>query len=135
MTPSPAAARSSRAASIRDESTSGPTLHVALNNQIVRNLLMSLSVNTTAGDADTLLTGRDDNGDGIFNDRPAGVGRNTLRASGQTNVNVFVAYQFAFGRTAHQASACSAAVAPRLFGPSIREPRGIVCRCSCSVRM
>ena len=46
----------------------------------------------------TLLTGRDDNGDGVFNDRPAGVGRNTVRASGQQTINLQVAYQFAFGR-------------------------------------
>ena len=50
--------------------------------------------------ADTLLTGRDDNGDGIFNDRPVGVGRNTLRGAAQTTVNMFLAYQFAFGQTA-----------------------------------
>src|SRR5204862_2875454 len=73
---------------------------IALNNQIVRNLLVSLNVNASTGEAYTLLTGRDDNGDGIFNDRPAGTGRNTLRATGQRNVNLFVAYQIAFGRQA-----------------------------------
>jgi hypothetical protein len=61
-----------------------------------------LNVNATTAPAYTLLTGRDDNGDGIFNDRPAGVGRNTLRASGQETVNMFVAYVFAFGHTAPQ---------------------------------
>jgi hypothetical protein len=75
-------------------------LNVNFNNQIIRNVLVSFNVNTSTGPAYTLLTGRDDNGDGVFNDRPAGVGRNTLRASGQTTVNVFLAYQFAFGRTA-----------------------------------
>ena len=49
-----------------------------------------------------MLSGRDDNGDGIFNDRPAGVGRNTLRASGQTTLNANFGYVFAFGRTAAQ---------------------------------
>ena len=62
-------------------------------------MLVSLNVNGSTAPAYTLLTGRDDNGDGVFNDRPAGVGRNTLRASGQTTVNLQVAYQFAFGRT------------------------------------
>jgi len=47
-----------------------------------------------------VLTGGDDNGDGIFNDRPVGVGRNTLRADGVMNLNVFLGYQFAFGRSA-----------------------------------
>ena len=75
-------------------------LNFTFNNQIVRNVLVSFNVNTSNGPAYTLLTGHDDNGDGIFNDRPIGVGRNTLRASGQTNVFMQVAYQFAFGRTA-----------------------------------
>jgi hypothetical protein len=75
-------------------------LNVSLNNQVVRNLLMSFNVNSQTAERYTLLTGRDDNGDGVFNDRPAGVGRNSLQASGQTTVNTFVAYQFTFGRTA-----------------------------------
>jgi hypothetical protein len=75
-------------------------LNVTLNNQVIRNVLMSLNVNTSTGPAYTLLTGRDDNGDGVFNDRPAGAGRNTLRAGGQTTVYASLAYQFAFGRTA-----------------------------------
>jgi len=74
--------------------------NISFNNQIVRNVLVGLNVNASSGDAYTLLTGRDDNGDGIFNDRPAGIGRNTLRATGQTNVNLFLAYQIAFGRQA-----------------------------------
>lgn len=74
-------------------------LNASLNNQIVRNVLVSFNVGTHTPEAYTLLTGRDDNEDGIFNDRPSGVGRNTLRASGQTTINMFVAYQFAFGKT------------------------------------
>jgi hypothetical protein len=77
-------------------------VNVSLNNQIIRNLMVSFNVNSQTADRYTVLTGRDDNGDGVFNDRPSGVGRNTLYASGQTTVNVFVAYQFAFGRTAPQ---------------------------------
>jgi len=74
--------------------------NIQFNNQIVRNVLVGLGVNASSGDAYTLLTGGDDNRDGIFNDRPSGVGRNTLRATGQTNVNLFLAYQLAFGRQA-----------------------------------
>jgi len=74
--------------------------NVTFNNQIIRNVLVSLNVNGSTGPAYTLLTGRDDNGDGVFNDRPAGIGRNTLRASGQQTVNLYAAYQFAFGRMA-----------------------------------
>jgi hypothetical protein len=75
-------------------------LNLTLNNQIVRNLLLGLNLNTFTAPPYTMLSGRDDNGDGIFNDRPAGVGRNTLRASGQTTVNANIGYVFAFGHTA-----------------------------------
>jgi len=74
--------------------------NITFNNQIIRNVMVGLNVNATTGDAYTELTGRDDNGDGIFNDRPAGVGRNTLRATGQVNVNLFLGYVIAFGRQA-----------------------------------
>jgi len=74
--------------------------NITLNNQIIRNVLVSLNFTGSTGGAYTLLTGRDDNGDGVFNDRPAGIGRNTLRASGQQAINLYAAYQFAFGRMA-----------------------------------
>ena len=74
--------------------------NINFNNQIIRNLLVSLNVNASNGPAYTMLTGRDDNSDGIFNDRPVGVERNTLRAAGQATVNMGMAYQFAFGKTA-----------------------------------
>jgi hypothetical protein len=75
-------------------------LNLSFNNQIVRNLIVSVSVNAQSAAAYSMVTGRDDNGDGIFNDRPAGVDRNTLRARGQANLNLLLGYQFAFGRTA-----------------------------------
>ena len=75
-------------------------VNIQFNNQIVRNVLVGWNLNLTSGDAYTLLTGRDDNGDGVFNDRPTGTGRNTLRATGQTSVGLFLAYQIAFGRQA-----------------------------------
>jgi hypothetical protein len=75
-------------------------MNVTFNNQIVRNLIVSLNVNAQSGSPYTVLTGRDDNGDGIFNDRPAGIGRNTVRAATQANINMQVGYQFAFGHSA-----------------------------------
>jgi Carboxypeptidase regulatory-like domain len=75
-------------------------LNITFNNQIIRNVLVNFNVNASNGPAYTLLTGRDDNGDGVFNDRPLGIGRDTLRASGQTTLNTYMAYQFAFGRRA-----------------------------------
>jgi Carboxypeptidase regulatory-like domain/TonB dependent receptor len=75
-------------------------LNLAINNQIVRNVMLAVNINTSTAPPYTLLTGRDDNGDGIFNDRPQGIGRNTLRADGQTTVNVFAGYLFSFGHIA-----------------------------------
>jgi hypothetical protein len=75
-------------------------LNLTFNNQIVRNLLVNFNLYTATAPAYTLLTGQDTNGDGVFNDRPTGVGRNTLRADGETRIFMQVAYQFAFGKIA-----------------------------------
>ncbi len=70
-----------------------------VNNQILRNVVVSLGVNASSAPPYTLVTGQDNNGDGIFNDRPAGVGRNTLRATGQVTLNMFAGYNIAFGHS------------------------------------
>ena len=66
--------------------------------QALRNLTTSLLLNMSSGTPYTLLTGFDDNGDLIFNDRPVGVARNTERAAGQLSLNANVNYSFTFGR-------------------------------------
>jgi len=66
--------------------------------QVVRNLTTSVLANATSGSPYTLLTGFDDNGDLIFNDRPAGVPRNTERTQGQLSLNGNINYSFTFGR-------------------------------------
>jgi hypothetical protein len=73
-------------------------LNFSYNNQIIRNLQVSTNVNGVGGAAYGIRTGRDENGDLIFNDRPAGVGRNTLRTTAQWTLNTYVAYTFVFGR-------------------------------------
>jgi hypothetical protein len=45
----------------------------------------------------TIITGRDDNGDGVSNDRPAGVGRNTARGAWRWDLNARVSRGFSFG--------------------------------------
>ena len=45
----------------------------------------------------TIITGVDSNGDGVTNDRPPGVGRNSARAAGSWNLNVRLAKTFSFG--------------------------------------
>lgn len=45
----------------------------------------------------TMTTGRDDNRDGVSNDRPAGVGRNTARGAGRFEMNLRFSRGFGFG--------------------------------------
>jgi hypothetical protein len=73
-------------------------VNVSFNNQVVRNVLLAVNVTASSAPPYTLLSGLDVNGDGIFNARPAGVGRGTLRASGQVTVNTMFGYVFTFGR-------------------------------------
>ena len=49
----------------------------------LRNLSATLSWNVQSGTPYTMRTGFDDNGDLLFNDRPSGVARNTLRGQAQ----------------------------------------------------
>jgi len=67
------------------------------NNQIIKNLGVSLSFNMSSGTPYTIRTGLDNNGDLIYNDRPDAIGRNTLRADGRFNMNMFVNYNWSFG--------------------------------------
>jgi hypothetical protein len=46
----------------------------------------------------TVTTGADDNGDTIFTDRPAGVGRNSARGDEYVDLNLRLGYSFGFGK-------------------------------------
>ena len=50
-----------------------------------------------SGSPYTITTGRDDNGDGVSNDRPAGVGRNTERGAWRWDLHARVSRGFGFG--------------------------------------
>ena len=58
---------------------------------------MQVNVNGNLGTAYGIQTGFDDNGDLIFNDRPAGVRRNTLLTDPTWMLNMFIGYAFTFG--------------------------------------
>ena len=59
---------------------------------MLRNLSAFLYWNLQSGNVYTERTGLDDNGDLIFNDRPAGLDRNTLRGTPQGGLNGQLAY-------------------------------------------
>jgi hypothetical protein len=72
--------------------------NVSVNNQIIKNVMMGININAATAPPYTIRTGRDNNGDLIFNDRPDGVGRNSARGSNFFVVNMMLGYGFSFGR-------------------------------------
>jgi Carboxypeptidase regulatory-like domain/TonB dependent receptor-like, beta-barrel len=64
----------------------------------LRNLNANININMASAPPYTVRTGTDDNHDLVLNDRPAGVGRNTLRASSQWTINGFFNYGWTFGK-------------------------------------
>jgi hypothetical protein len=64
---------------------------------MLRNFSWQIDGSGSTGTPYTIQTGTDENGDLIFNDRPAGVGRNTARATAQWNLNLYMGYSFTFG--------------------------------------
>jgi hypothetical protein len=57
------------------------------------------NINTNASSAApyTITTGRDDNSDGVSNDRPSGVGRNSARAAARWELSTRIAKAIGFG--------------------------------------
>ena len=71
---------------------------VSFGTSAIRGLSASMSLSATSRRPLTIRTGFDDNGDLIFNDRPAGVGRNSVRVPGQWGSSASFGYAFSFGR-------------------------------------
>ena len=65
--------------------------------QAFRDLAMQVNINGHLGTAYGIRTGVDDNGDLIFNDRPAGIARNTLLTDPTWTLSMFAGYSFTFG--------------------------------------
>jgi hypothetical protein len=68
--------------------------------ELVRNVQLGLNVRTESAAPYNITTGRDDNGDGVFNDRPAGVGRNTARGDGMFRFDMRLSWRVGAGRPA-----------------------------------
>jgi hypothetical protein len=69
----------------------------AFLTQAYRDLGIQINVNGHLGTAYGRQTGTDENGDLIFNDRPAGIARNTLLTDPTWTLNMFMGYSFTFG--------------------------------------
>jgi hypothetical protein len=71
--------------------------NVSFNTGVIRSLGARLGISATSAPPLTIRTGFDDNADLIFNDRPAGVGRNTARTIGRWQADASFYYSFALG--------------------------------------
>jgi len=70
---------------------------ISFGTAAVRGLTASMNLGRTSGRPLNIRTGFDDNGDLIFNDRPEGVGRNSVRVPGQWQSSANFGYAFSFG--------------------------------------
>src|SRR5262249_4661669 len=75
----------------------------SLNTAPTPALSISLNVRAQSGTPYNLTTGVDSNGDGVFNDRPAGVSRNSLLTDGQWDLGARINYSIGFGKPANAA--------------------------------
>jgi len=80
---------------------SGVPRHIVsavLNTNLTRSIRFGVSTAARSGAPYTITTGRDDNGDTVFNDRPDGVGRNTVTGAANWDVAARLTYSFGFGQ-------------------------------------
>jgi hypothetical protein len=66
----------------------------------MRRTTVQWTLNEQSGTLYTETSGFDTNGDGVFNDRPVGVARNTLRGDGQWTISGVVSYAIPLRRRA-----------------------------------
>ncbi len=99
----------------------GPALNVPwhrfmslVNTPLVGRFRLGTSIRVQSALPYNITTGRDDNGDTISNDRPAGVTRNSARGRAQVDINARLSYAIGFGTRAASATQ----------GPQIRVVRG-----------
>jgi len=67
------------------------------NTALMKNIRLGVSATARTGSPYNITTGRDDNGDTVFNDRPAGVSRNSGMTGSMWDVAARVSYAFGFG--------------------------------------
>jgi hypothetical protein len=72
-------------------------LAASVTSQAINHVTATLSLAANTGTPYTITSGLDANGDGIFNDRPAGIGRNSVRGSGQYALSANLSYALGLG--------------------------------------
>jgi hypothetical protein len=66
--------------------------------QPIRNMTMGVNLRALSGAPYDITTGRDENADGVFNDRPAGASRNSARGAAQVDLGGRLSYAWGFGK-------------------------------------
>ncbi|HVG72494.1 MAG TPA: TonB-dependent receptor [Vicinamibacterales bacterium] len=105
---------------IEDDWGPGPAdqpyrINIVATGTQLRNLTTVLTWIANAGQVYNETTGRDDNGDGIVNDRLPGVGLRSLRGDGQFTMNARLTYAIPLGGAAPGAPAAQARYRLNLF--------------------
>ena len=72
-------------------------LQAMVNVPTVFGIRTSMNINAQSGTPYTITTGLDDNKDGVLNDRPAGLGRNTARGTASWTMNLRVSKVIGIG--------------------------------------
>ena len=101
------------AANVPTHSASG-----MLSTSLPKRIRLAVSATARSGLPYTITTGRDDNGDTVFTDRPSGVGRNTARGQGMWDAAARVSYAFGFGDRRQSSGGGPQAVMIRMGGPA-----------------
>jgi carboxypeptidase family protein len=69
-----------------------------VNTTLMKNIRLGVTATARTGSPYNVTTGRDDNGDTVFNDRPSGLPRNSARGKGMWDLAARVSYAFGFGQ-------------------------------------
>jgi hypothetical protein len=72
-------------------------LFAMFNTPLPKNFRTTLNIRYQSAAPFTISTGLDNNGDGLINDRPLGVGRNSVRGDSQFNADLRLGWTKAFG--------------------------------------
>jgi hypothetical protein len=73
------------------------TASAVVNLPLPYRFRLGLTTSARSGTRYNITTGRDDNGDTVFTDRPAGVGRNSAVGQGSWDLAARLSYTFGFG--------------------------------------
>jgi hypothetical protein len=86
------------------------------------NVSLSLNLSARSGLPYNVTTGRDDNQDGVFNDRPAGTTRNSARGAAGVDLGGRLSWGFGFGAPRRTNGSGGTQVAIRMGGDSGLSP-------------